>query len=94
LRRVQRQSNSSDWRWIATSLAPRDNNRKSTTSNQWSSNFSVNAFIYFCLFLGVRLCAADFTVHEWGTFTSVNGFRWALLSGLEVEEESAARFRR
>ncbi len=38
------------------------------------------------------LGAADFTVHEWGTFTSVSGSDGRLLPGLEVEEEPLPAF--
>src|SRR5256885_1568431 len=39
-----------------------------------------------------RLAAADFTVHEWGTFTSVAGSDGQQLSGLEVEEAALPPF--
>src|SRR5258707_15727368 len=48
--------------------------------------------LIFCLLLGGPLCAADFTVHEWGTFTSVSGSDGVSLSGLEIEEESLPAF--
>lgn len=35
---------------------------------------------------------ADFTVHEWGTFTSVVGSDGQMLPGLEVEEEAVPLF--
>ncbi len=35
---------------------------------------------------------APYTLHEWGTFTSVSGSDGVLLPGLEVEEESLPRF--
>jgi len=44
------------------------------------------------LVLGLRLAAADFTVHEWGTFTSVVGSDGKALSGLEVEEDALPLF--
>src|SRR5450759_573880 len=34
----------------------------------------------------------DFTLHEWGTFTSVSGSDGALLPGLETEEEALPGF--
>lgn len=46
----------------------------------------------FLLLAAVPLAAADYTVHEWGTFTSVSGSDGRLLSGLEVEEESLPPF--
>jgi len=36
--------------------------------------------------------SADFTLHEWGTFTSVSGSDGVLLPGLEVEEEELPYF--
>jgi hypothetical protein len=42
--------------------------------------------------LSARLLAADFTVHEWGTFTSVVGSDGRPLTGLEVEEERVPPF--
>lgn len=36
--------------------------------------------------------AADFMVHEWGTFTSIVGSDGRMLSGLEVEEERVPNF--
>jgi len=44
------------------------------------------------LFLAAPLAAADFTVHEWGTFTSIVGSDGRMLPGLEVEEESLPAF--
>lgn len=44
------------------------------------------------LFAGARLAAADFTVHEWGTFTSVVGSDGRPLTGLEVEEAGVPPF--
>lgn len=44
------------------------------------------------LLLGAPLGAADFTVHEWGTFTSVSGSDGRLLSGLEYDEEALPLF--
>jgi hypothetical protein len=44
------------------------------------------------LLLGAPLAAADFTVHEWGTFTSIVGSDGRQLSGLEVEEDSLPPF--
>ena len=44
------------------------------------------------LCLTARLVAADFTVHEWGTFTSVVGSDGRMLPGLEVEEERVPNF--
>lgn len=44
------------------------------------------------LLLGVPLTAAEFGVHEWGTFTSVVGSDGRMLSGLEVEEERVPAF--
>jgi hypothetical protein len=38
------------------------------------------------------LVAAEFTVHEWGTFTSVVGSDGRMLTGLEVEEEAVPPF--
>ena len=47
----------------------------------------------FCLVLvGLPLTAADFTVHEWGTFTSIVGSDGKALSGLEVEEDPLPTF--
>ncbi len=44
------------------------------------------------LFFATRLAAADFTVHEWGTFTSVSGSDGRMLPGLEVEEAALPNF--
>src|SRR5436305_1473833 len=38
------------------------------------------------LLCGARVCAGDFVVHEWGTFTSVSASDGHLLTGLELEE--------
>ena len=46
----------------------------------------------FLLLAAARLAAADYTVHEWGTFTSVSASDGRLLPGLEVEEESLPAF--
>ncbi len=46
-------------------------------------------------FFSFTLLAADqpnFTLHEWGTFTSVSGSDGVLLSGLDVEEEALPWF--
>ncbi len=40
----------------------------------------------------VRAWAAGYTVHEWGTFTSVVGSDGRMLPGLEVEEEALPPF--
>jgi hypothetical protein len=46
------------------------------------------------LSLGAALlgASADYTVHEWGTFTSVVGSDGRMLSGLEIEEERVPPF--
>jgi hypothetical protein len=44
------------------------------------------------LLLGAPLGAADFTVHEWGTFTSVVGSDGRPLSGLQYDEEPLPGF--
>jgi len=48
--------------------------------------------IAFLLMAAAPLAAADYTVHEWGTFTSVSGSDGQLLPGLEIEEESLPAF--
>src|SRR5207237_6922013 len=42
--------------------------------------------------LVASLAAADFVVHEWGTFTSVSASDGRMLPGLEVEDESLPAF--
>lgn len=53
----------------------------------------MRAITIFCL-LTSALAAADsgLTVHEWGTFTTVNASDGRQLSGLEVEEEALPAF--
>src|SRR5215212_8114679 len=46
----------------------------------------------FLWFLAATLHAAEFVVHEWGTFTSVVGSDGRMLSGLELEEERLPNF--
>jgi len=41
---------------------------------------------------GARLMAAEFSVHEWGTFTSVVGSDGVQLTGLEAEEHALPPF--
>jgi hypothetical protein len=41
---------------------------------------------------GLKLAAEPFTVHEWGTFTTVSGSDGKLLPGLEVEENALPPF--
>lgn len=48
--------------------------------------------IIILLFAATRLAAAGFTVHEWGTFTSVAGSDGGVLPGLEVEEAGLPNF--
>ena len=36
--------------------------------------------------------ATDYTLHEWGTFTSISGSDGVLLPGLEREEEALPMF--
>ncbi len=43
-------------------------------------------------FTALAADSPDFSVHEWGTFTSVSGSDGVLLPGLEREEESLPRF--
>ncbi len=60
------------------------------------------AALAFCLTLGlgathaaepvVEAASPRFTVHEWGTFTTVHAPDGELLSGLEIEEESLPNF--
>ncbi len=44
------------------------------------------------VFSALAADSTDFTLHEWGTFTSVSGSDGKLLSGLEQEEETLPRF--
>jgi hypothetical protein len=46
----------------------------------------------FLLLVAVPVAAASFSVHEWGTFTTVNGSDGGQLPGLEVEEETLPNF--
>src|SRR4051812_17182344 len=49
-------------------------------------------YLLTTLVAGVRLAAVDFTVHEWGTFTSIVGSDGNTLSGLQVEEDALPLF--
>lgn len=46
----------------------------------------------FLFLVAVPAAAASFSVHEWGTFTTVNGSDGRQLPGLEVEEETLPNF--
>jgi len=53
--------------------------------------FSLFASTATCVFAASAF-ATGFTVHEWGTFTSVSGSDGVLLPGLEVEEAPLPNF--
>jgi hypothetical protein len=59
-------------------------------------NKSLLPVLAAALLLGAAYAASraepEFTVHEWGTFTSVSGSDGVLLPGLEVEEERLPAF--
>ena len=53
---------------------------------------SIYLTLAFVSFTALAADSPDFTLHEWGTFTSVSGSDGGLLPGLQAEEEPLPMF--
>jgi hypothetical protein len=68
------------------------NEKTASRSFMTKSICSLYLALAFASFTVMAADSPDFTLHEWGTFTSVSGSDGVLLSGLEREEETLPHF--